>query len=605
MFDLLTASPTCQTLTVSSYLAGFAGDAVRTALESSGYFPERYISALEDASFYCNLRNYILYDSILDKWMMFVVNNLAKLIMAMSTAFVSLWVVMVGFKMISGTNREPMTDLMFRGAKIVFVLALVSGMMGNTDTIVHTVLGLQSSIATIVTGSTENLDTLIDMNIGITQVINMVVEDVTNATAQQENQTGGLSIFAGLLGQSGPAILTSVLVLLAQIAIVFALMLAPLFIFFLLFKETTTLFWSWAKFLLGSFLSLSFLAIISTIAMSATLSYGLTVMVSFVLNAVADSGEVAGAVAEGIILLINGSQRVDMSGAAMRMAMMGGLFATLIVAVPPMIMQMFNASIGYASNLMGSMGIIRPMGGMNPGMAGMGGQASGQQGGGSALGNSNAMPGLARLGQGGNAALEHSGPAGGMANSGAQNAINAANRLARTNDGVDGAGGTLSAGSLGLAGSGAYSPNLANVQARQVGLGDDLRGGAAGYVGLTGGVTKNGSSGGYGVVDAVVKHPSSTATQLEKKLLVSGDQATPTAGATKGPALAPAALQSGIARDHGGGTSASAESPTPTYMAGAPMAQPSIHPARPQLPEGPGAQAALQARNTQARVPSK
>ncbi|MEZ5701888.1 MAG: hypothetical protein R3E42_07895 [Burkholderiaceae bacterium] len=86
-------------------------------------------------------------------------------------------------------------------------------------------------------------------------------------------------------------------------------------------------------------------------------------MVSFVLNAVADSGDAAGAIAEGIIMLINGSQRVDMSGAAMRMAMMGGLIATLIVAVPPMIMQMFNASSGYASNLMGSMGIIRPMGG--------------------------------------------------------------------------------------------------------------------------------------------------------------------------------------------------------------------------------------------------
>ncbi len=474
MFDLLTTSPTCQTLTLSSYLAGFAGDAVRTALESSGYFPDRYISALEDASFYCNLRNYILYDSILDKWMMFVVNNLAKVIMAMSTAFVTLWVLMAGFKMMSGTQREPVIELMFRGAKIIFVLALVSGMMGNTDTIVHTVLGLQSSVAKIVTGSSESLDSLIDMNIGITQVINMVTEDVTNATAQQENKTGGLSIFAGLLGQSGPAILTSVLVLLAQIAIVFALMLAPLFIFFLLFKETSSLFWGWAKFLLASFLSLSFLAIISTIAMSATLSYGLTVMVSFVLNAVADSGDAAGAIAEGIIMLINGSQRVDMSGAAMRMAMMGGLFATLIVAVPPMIMQMFNASIGYASNLMGSMGIIRPMGGMNPGAA-PGGQVGGQSTG-NYLGNSNAMPGLARLG------------GGGQAHSSTATLIAKANGNSPSSHPGGETGVNLTAGSVGVNRANPATFGLGQVQGKSAELGTEFRSGsvAAPSVGVTG-----------------------------------------------------------------------------------------------------------------------
>ncbi|MEZ5701889.1 MAG: type IV secretion system protein [Burkholderiaceae bacterium] len=177
MFDLLTTSPTYH-LTLSSYLAGFAGDAVRTALGELRLFSRSLYQCAGGCQFYCNLRNYILYDSILDKWMMFVVNNLARVIMAMSTAFVTLWVLMAGFKMMSGTQREPVIELMFRGAKIIFVLALVSGMMGNTDTIVHTVLGLQSSVATIVTGSSESLDSLIDMNIGITRVISMVTEDI-------------------------------------------------------------------------------------------------------------------------------------------------------------------------------------------------------------------------------------------------------------------------------------------------------------------------------------------------------------------------------------------------------------------------------------------
>ena len=585
MFDLLTTSPACQTLTVSSYLAGFAGDAVRTALESSGFFPDRYISALEDASFYCNLRNYILYDSILDKWMMFVVNNLAKVIMAMSTAFVTLWVVMAGFKMMSGTQREPVIELMFRGAKIVFVLALVSGMMGNTDTIVHTVLGLQSAIATIVTGSSESLDTLIDMNIGVTEVINMVVEDVTNATAQQENKTGGLSIFAGLLGQSGPAILTSVLVLLAQIAIVFSLMLAPLFIFFLLFKETTSLFWSWAKFLLGSFLSLSFLAIISTIAMSATLSYGITVMVSFVLNAVADGGETAGAIAEGIILLINGSQRVDMSGASMRMAMMGGLFATLIVAVPPMIMQMFNASIGYASNLMGSMGIIRPMGGMNHGAA-AGGQAGGQ-GAGNYLGNSNAMPGLAHMGSGGNA------------NSSTSALIAKANSHSQ----VSGAGGdtgvNLTAGSVGVNRVNSTNAGLEHVQSKSAELGSEFRAGSTVVpsVGGAGGRSAGAQDvafreapiGAKGSVDGTggllkVQGAAAPASVVVNPRIATTEPTTASPTAT-GPASAERA-----ATDYSNGNS---EKSTPTYAGHSGVSAPfGASGKRPGMPPGPAERAA-------------
>jgi type IV secretion system protein VirB6 len=469
MFDLLAAKPNCTPLQVTDFLgqmtsvSGFAD-----ALGTSGVIPQRYLNALSDASFYCSLRNYILYDSIVDRWMFFVVNNLSRVVLATSTVFVTLWVVMAGLKMMSGNSKEPVLELVFRGAKIVLVLSLLTAMLGNTDTIIHTVLGLQNSINTIITGSNMSVDRLIDMNIAISQVMNMVAEDVTNTTIDQANKSGSMSIFAGLLGQSGPAILTSILVLLSQIAIAFALMLAPLFIFFLLFKQTSNLFWSWAKFLLGTFISLSFLAIVSTIAMSASVSYGLTIMVSFVLNAVADAGDALdatpiqaglGTVAEVLIsTLTGGGDRVDMSGATMRLGMMGALFATLIVAVPPLIMQMFNASLGYASNVMGSMGIIRPMG-QSVGGGGGASPSAGQQ--------ATLSPGYQGLGYAG------SGPAGGSATSNNQMLINRANSQAQL--GTDAAStmiGASRAGSIGLNSPG--NPTLAQIRSQQ--MGDEFNG---------------------------------------------------------------------------------------------------------------------------------
>lgn len=474
MFDLIAAKPDCTPLALADFLgqmsvvSGFS-----QALENSGVFPARYLNALSDADFYCRLRNYVLYDSLLDNWMMFVVNNLARVVMAMSTAFVTLWVIMAGLKMMSGTQREPVIELMFRGGKIVLVLSLISSMLAATDTIVHTVLGLQNAITTIITGSDLSVDRLIDMNLAIAQVMNMVVEDVTLTSLDQVNQSGSKSLLGGLLGQTGPAALTSVLVLLSQIAIVFALMLAPLFLFFLLFKETASLFWSWAKFLLGTFISLCFLAIVSSVAMSASLSYGITVMVSYVLNSVADAGDALnatplqiglGAVAEVLIgLLTSGGDRVDMSGATMRMAMMGGLFATLIVAVPPMIMQMFNASIGYASNLMGSMGLIRPT--AQSGGSGGGAGATGQEGAQAAGGG----------GAGSYSPAALSGPAGGSAQSNNQMLINRAN--SQHLGGADGGGAGLGAprpGAVGLASS--SNGNVAQI--RGLHSGDEFRPGS-------------------------------------------------------------------------------------------------------------------------------
>lgn len=473
MFDLIAAKPDCTPLALADFLgqmsvvSGFS-----QALENSGVFPARYLNALSDADFYCRLRNYVLYDSLLDNWMMFVVNNLARVVMAMSTAFVTLWVIMAGLKMMSGTQREPVIELMFRGGKIVLVLSLISSMLAATDTIVHTVLGLQNAITTLITGSDLSVDRLIDMNLAIAQVMNMVVEDVTLTSLDQANQSGSKSLLGGLLGQTGPAALTSVLVLLSQIAIVFALMLAPLFLFFLLFKETSSLFWSWAKFLLGTFISLCFLAIVSSVAMSASLSYGITVMVSYVLNSVADAGDALnatplqiglGAVAEVLIgLLTSGGDRVDMSGATMRMAMMGGLFATLIVAVPPMIMQMFNASIGYASNLMGSMGLIRPTAQSG---GGGGGAAAGQQGAQAAGGG----------GAGSYSPAALSGPAGGSAQSNNQMLINRAN--SQHLGGADGGGAGLGAPRPGAVGLAPLSNN--NVaQIRGLQSGDEFRAGS-------------------------------------------------------------------------------------------------------------------------------
>lgn len=556
--------PSCDSLDFALFLgqlpniAGF-GD----ALQNSGVFPEKYLNALSDASFYCHIRNYILHDNLIDGWMWFVVNNLSAVILAMSTAFITLWVVMAGLKIMYRSNKEPVLDLMFRGAKIALVLSLVSGMLGRTDTIIHTVLGLQNSITTIVTGSDLPVDQLIDMNLAVAQVMKMVTDDVVDASADKANKTGGENSLLGVLGQAGPAMLTSILVLLSQIAIVIALMLAPLFIFFLLFQQTTPLFWGWAKFLLGTFIALCFVGIVSSIAMNATLSYGMIIMVSYVLNALADAAEAAGSgvgsfLLGGLIgLLTDGGNRVDMSGAAMRMAMMGGLFSTLIVAVPPLVMTLFNASLGFAQNVMGSMG-VRPLamqgtGGSVGGGAGMGGGALAGAGAGGALpaptGAAVPLSGAAKaLGS----AMGFTGPAGGSAHSNNQMLINRANASAGGQAAEAGSAGGQRPGSLGLA----SQDNSSVKQIRSLQAGDEYRDGSkmapspvnVASLSVEAGAANKWHSNGTNVTDAVIK--SDPALGAGGHLQVDGRSATPSAvGAARPPSTSTQAANGGARPD--------------------------------------------------------
>ena len=206
---------------------------------------------------------------------------------------------------------------------------------------------------------------IIDINLALAQVFNALIDGLVGG--QQAGASGKeLTTMAGLVGQSGPAMLVSVLAIMAEISITLAIMLAPLFIFFLLFQQTSAMFWTWVKFLLGTMVSLAVLALLSGILLKMMMFYGATVLGAFYLNAAA-----AGLVS------------VDIGGSAMRMASMGALASALIMLVPPLIMQFFNSGASFAAGAMmgmvgggaagGAMGLAKQLGNQ-----GEGGSAGGQ-----------------------------------------------------------------------------------------------------------------------------------------------------------------------------------------------------------------------------------
>ena len=297
----------------------------------------KYISMLNDALFVCEIREYLVDDMLIGTYRDLVAAQLGTALMVMSTTIMTIWVAYQGFMIISGTNRKPILALGLQTGKMMLILSLVALVAGKSPVIAETVLNFQALISAAIVGEGTDIYRTIDINVGLAVVFNAVVDGLVGG--QQSGADGkAMTTIAGLVGQTGPAMVISAYSLAAEVFITLAIMLSPVFIFFLLFQQTAGKFWSWIRYLLGTMFSLAVLVLVGSVLLKMMMAYGAGVIAAFFLNA-SSLGTVIS---------------VDIAGSAMRMAMMGGLSSALLLMIPPVIMGFFNSGASFAANALAS-----------------------------------------------------------------------------------------------------------------------------------------------------------------------------------------------------------------------------------------------------------
>lgn len=293
------------------------------------------LTVLNDAFFYCSVREYIMDDIILGSYREEVAQKLAIALGVMSTVIMTIWVSYQGFQIITGANRNPIVPLFIQTGKMVLILSLVGLVAANSPVIVDWVGDFKNLISQAVADGAD-ITTLIDLNLGITSLLNSITESMKAMDNGKDPNT--ITTTVGLIGQSGPAMLVAVLLMLTELSVTLAIMLAPMFIFFLLFQQTTALFWSWAKFILGALFSMATLTLIGALVLKATAIYGGSVVLAYYGGA------------------LTGTDLFDISGSSLRLAALGTLMSAIIMATPHTIMQFFGAGAGFAAGAFGFAG---------------------------------------------------------------------------------------------------------------------------------------------------------------------------------------------------------------------------------------------------------
>jgi type IV secretion system protein VirB6 len=244
---------------------------------------------------------------------------------------VTLWVLLAGYRIVTGQSREPMMALVVNTMRVGVIVAVATGMSMFGGSL-HGLFtdSLDREIHQVFTGiEGRTAADSIDQNLAYTQVALAAIDAVQvvdGDDAMREEKARAL-LFAGF-GSASPAMTAGAMLLLYKFGIAVFIGLGPLFILCLIFEQTKELFRKWLLYGLGTLFSMATLSVVTAMAMKLLAKVAVAFWVSKAFNGI------VGLDAEG------------MTSLAMQQGGIGLILTTFIVVAPPVAAVFFNGTMG-------------------------------------------------------------------------------------------------------------------------------------------------------------------------------------------------------------------------------------------------------------------
>jgi type IV secretion system protein VirB6 len=249
---------------------------------------------------------------------------------AIALILVTIWIMIQGYRLITGQSRESMMGLVTNMVRVVVIVtaATTVGALGhNLHTLVTT--ELTTDINQLFTGDDSTLAQTIDKNLAYTQLAMSAIDTVQVPSGDTEGVANKARAQAfATFGTASPPMAAAAMLLLYEITLALVIGLAPLFIMCLLFEQTKGLFQKWLLYGIGTLFSMGVLAFISSLALQLTLRVAAALWTASIINSITGMG------AEGFT-----SQSMQQGG-------IGLLMTVLIVSSPPLAAMFFQGTVG-------------------------------------------------------------------------------------------------------------------------------------------------------------------------------------------------------------------------------------------------------------------
>lgn len=251
---------------------------------------------------------------------------------AIALTLMTLWILVQGYRIVTGQSRDSMMALVTNSLRSVLVIGLATGLALGGSTVYEFLTDVVSSeITQVVTGDDDDPYENIDKSLLIMQASMSSIDALETGKdlAVKEDKDRAM-LFTGI-GIAGPAVVAGAMLLLNKVAMALFIGLGPIFILSLLFEQTKSLFSRWLYYGIGTMFSLAVLSVMVALAMKMVAAVAAAFLARYVASGF-------GLNAEGI------------NSMALQQGGLGLILTTLIIMAPPMAAAFFQGTLGHFSS---------------------------------------------------------------------------------------------------------------------------------------------------------------------------------------------------------------------------------------------------------------
>ncbi|RQR79126.1 type VI secretion protein [Burkholderia sp. Bp9012] len=260
-----------------------------------------------------------------------VLGNLMQWVSGLALVLVTIWIMLQGYRIVTGQSREPMMELVVRSARVVLIVTAattMSIMNADLQSYLSANGGLASEVSQLVAGNDSPVSQ-IDQNMAAVQLTMAAIDTVQVSPGNtDESNEKGRAMMLATFGTASPPMAAGAMLLLYQFVMAMFVGFGPLFILCLMFEQTKSFFQRWLFYGIATMFSMAMLDVISSIVLKLTLN-------------------IAGALwASSFINHITGDQAEGFGNMALQQGGIGLLMTVLIVSVPPAAAAFFGGAVG-------------------------------------------------------------------------------------------------------------------------------------------------------------------------------------------------------------------------------------------------------------------
>lgn len=261
-----------------------------------------------------------------------LLGEMAEWVGGIAFVLLTLWVLLQGYRIVTGQSRQFMMELVVKSLKWVLIITVATTFaMGSSN--IHQLLtdDMPRTINQLVTGDDEGPEDSIDDNLQQMELAMVAIDALYTSFDETVQDAKTRSMWFTGVGVAGPSLIGGAILLMYKMALALFVGLGPFFILCLGFEQTKSMFQKWVWYGIGTMFSL------------AVLSFTVS-MISKLLGAVAVSF-----VAQYIAATAAGGTPQGVSSMSLQQGGLGVLMTLFLVTVPPMAAAFFQGTLGHFS----------------------------------------------------------------------------------------------------------------------------------------------------------------------------------------------------------------------------------------------------------------